>query len=94
MSYQETIKQRIGKNKGRMLTSLEKHQGNIKRACRELGIYRSTFYRWFRKDPIFSGEVVKLIECCKKYHGNVYLQELANSFEQEDTAIRAMLEKM
>ena len=94
MSYQETIKQRIGKNKGRMLTSLEKHQGNIKRACRELGIYRSTFYRWLRQDEVFAKEAIKLIECSKKYHGNAYLQELAKSFEQEDEAIRAMLEKM
>jgi len=94
MSYQETIKQRIGKNKGRMLTGLEKHQGNIKRACRELGIYRSTFYCWLKQDEIFAKEAIKLIECSKKYHGNAYLQELAKSFEEEDEAIRVMLEKM
>lgn len=91
MSYQETINQRVRRNKGRILTYLEECDGNIRDACRKLGIYRSTFYRWLDRDEYFKKEAENIIELMKKFHGSAYLQEISKTFAKEEDDIRKML---
>ncbi len=76
MNYQKTIQNRIQKNKNKMLEFLIENNGNVCDSCDELGIHRSTFYRWLEKDKEFREKAEKIIFKGRKFKGDETLYDL------------------
>jgi hypothetical protein len=49
-------------NKKKLLECLEKHLGLVSPACKEAGLSRETFYKYYREDPDFKLAVDELNE--------------------------------
>ncbi|MES2224203.1 MAG: hypothetical protein V4469_04705 [Patescibacteria group bacterium] len=64
---------RSSKEKDKLLTALEEIPF-VDRACRKIGLHRSTFYRWCESDSDFSAKVQKAITL-----GREALNEIAES---------------
>ena len=45
------------KNKSQLLLGLEKHLGIVTSACKEVGISRETFYKYYKTDEVFKKAV-------------------------------------
>ena len=43
--------------KKKLLEALEKSLGVVTSACKNVGIHRSTFYDWYKSDPVFKDQV-------------------------------------
>ena len=58
----ETVEAKTEANKKTFLTCLKQQYGVITKACEVMGIPRSTYYLWAKKDPEFLEEVRSIDE--------------------------------
>ena len=56
MATNETIRERIAKDKQAVLEALNKSSGIVASACKAAGISRFTFYKWQHDDAIAAYE--------------------------------------
>lgn len=54
MATNETIQERIAKDKEVVLDALNKSSGIVASACKAAGISRFTFYKWLMEDSDFA----------------------------------------
>lgn len=76
MSYKETIQKRIEKNKIKILEALNDNHGIVWLACDEIGINRSTFYRWMERDDDFKKKAEEKIFVGRKFRGDNSLYQI------------------
>jgi len=48
------VQEDMKKKKEHVLKALEKNLGNVSSACSQVGIGRTCFYEWVKKDPVFA----------------------------------------
>lgn len=51
--YNDSSSHREKQKKARLVEAMERHLGNITMACREVGLSRKTFYRYYENDIEF-----------------------------------------
>ena len=59
MATNETIQERIAKDKEVVLDALNKSSGIVASACKAAGISRFTFYKWLKEDSDFAEKASK-----------------------------------
>ena len=67
MATNETIQERIAKDKEVVLDALNKSSGIVASACKAAGISRFTFYKWLKEDSDFAEKVEDIKELQKDF---------------------------
>lgn len=73
---------RIETNKEKMLKALEKSLGIVTPACKEVGISRETFYRYYREDEEFKAKVDDINEITLDFAENQLLLKIKEGSER------------
>ena len=78
-----TIEERVRKEKSAFLEALDRTKGIVRPACRQAGVSRSTFYRWYDEDADFRDKVDDVKEMQKDFAESLILKKI----EEEDTTM-------
>lgn len=78
-----TIEERVRKEKSAFLEALDRTKGIVRTACRQAGVSRSTFYRWYDEDADFRDKVDDVKELQKDFAESLILKKI----EEEDTTM-------
>lgn len=70
------------KNKERMLKALEKSLGIVTPACKEVGISRQTYHRWYSDDPEFKKKVDDINEVQADFVENQLFKKIKEGSER------------
>lgn len=68
--------------KERLIKALEKSLGIVTPACKEVGVSRETFYRYYREDPIFKQKVDDINEITLDFAENQLLLKIKEGSER------------
>lgn len=69
-------------NKKKLLDALEKHLGIVTPACKEAGLSRETFYKYYREDPEFKAAVDDLNEMTLDFAEGELLKKIKEGSER------------
>lgn len=69
-------------NKRLLLEALEKHLGIVTPACKEVGMSRDTFYRYYKTDAEFKAKVDEINEVTIDFVENQLLKQIKNGSER------------
>lgn len=76
MATNETIQERIAKDKQAVLEALNKSSGIVASACKAAGISRFTFYKWLKDDKEFAEKVEDVQELQKDFAEALILKKM------------------
>ena len=76
------MKQDTQKNKDKVIDALERSLGIVTPACKEVGISRETFYRWYREDINFKKKVDDINEITLDFAENQLLKKIKEGSER------------
>ena len=76
MATNETIQERIAKDKEVVLDALNKSSGIVASACKAAGISRFTFYKWLKEDSDFAEKVEDIKELQKDFAEALILKKM------------------
>lgn len=75
-SWNETIEERIKRQKEEVLAHLNANSGIVASSCKAAGISRFTFYDWCKKDPEFKEKVEDVMELQKDFAEALILKKM------------------
>lgn len=75
------MKNRPEENKRLLLLALEKHGGLINRACREVGLSRTSHHNWYHGDP----EYKEAVDIIQEGYLDIAESELFKKIKEGDT---------
>lgn len=70
------------KNKQKVIEALERSLGIVTPACKEVGISRETFYKWYRQDDEFKRSVDDINEIALDFAENQLLKKIKEGSER------------
>jgi len=70
------------KNKQKVIEALERSLGIVTPACKEIGISRETFYKWYRQDDEFKRSVDDINEIALDFAENQLLKKIKEGSER------------
>ena len=76
MATNETIQERIAKDKEVVLDALNRSSGIVASACKAAGISRFTFYKWLKEDSDFAEKVEDIKELQKDFAEALILKKM------------------
>jgi len=76
------MKQRPTYYKKKLLEALERHLGLVTPACRELGISRDTYYRYYNEDEDFRNKVEEINEITLDFAENQLFRKIREGSER------------
>jgi len=69
-------------NKKKLLEALERSLGIVTPACKEVGVSRDTFYRYYKEDPEFKAKVDDINEITLDFAENQLLKKIKEGSER------------
>jgi len=76
------MKQNPELHKKKLLEALEKSLGIVTPACKEVGVSRETFYRYYKEDPEFKAKVDDINEITLDFAENQLLKKIKEGSER------------
>lgn len=76
------LDKKIEKNKELLLVALEKSLGIVTPACKEVGISRETYYRYYKEDEVFRASVDDINEITLDFAENQLLKKIKEGSER------------
>lgn len=76
------MKQNPELHKKKLLEALERSLGIVTPACKEVGVSRETFYRYYKEDPEFKAKVDDINEITLDFAENQLLKKIKEGSER------------
>lgn len=76
------MKQNPELHKKKLLEALERSLGIVTPACKEVGVSRETFYRYYKEDPDFKAKVDDINEITLDFAENQLLKKIKEGSER------------